>query len=554
MILRGFEVEGFGVFRGFAVRDLPEGLTLLLGPNEAGKSTLLAFLRFMLFGFARGQQQKYPPLAGGRHGGRVTFEDPAGVWTLERLAGQSPRLFAPDGGVLGEDALRERLGGLDAEIFRSVFAFSLVELTNLETLSQEEVRDRLYSAGITGAGRSAASVLAQLRRGLDGYLRQRSKDAVINQLSEDLVGARRELQAALALADHFQDLEGQLRAVEDEVATLAGQAAELALRGRHLERLEQIFVPWNRMRRLEAEALAAEAPRPIADAAAQRIDEAQASLAEAAAEAQRQADRCREAEERLGREQSLANPQLLSVAAPLGALRQECALQRDRVARVARLTHDAAAQEGRCRQIAGDIGAPDGDELPAVGPAELRAVDEALEGLRAAQQSEGQRAADQESLRSAAAAARIAAESAREACAAYDGVPDEAEYQARAALLEAHRDALEALRRRRAGLWAPLLLATGFLVVGVAAAVLRSWTLGILAPLGVAGGLAVLFGPPGREARSAARAVRQTAADLGIERPRDAEAVARDIAALHADLGRVAAAGAVRARARAAEV
>src|SRR5680860_1880794 len=72
MHIDGWHIDGFGVFSGYSRRGLGEGLTVFLGPNEAGKSTLLAFLRWVLVGYPpRGAGDNYPPLHGGEHGGRV---------------------------------------------------------------------------------------------------------------------------------------------------------------------------------------------------------------------------------------------------------------------------------------------------------------------------------------------------------------------------------------------------------------------------------------------------------------------------------------------------
>ena len=50
MRIRGWSIEGFGRLANFSVVGLPDGLTVLHGANEAGKSTLLEFLRCILFG------------------------------------------------------------------------------------------------------------------------------------------------------------------------------------------------------------------------------------------------------------------------------------------------------------------------------------------------------------------------------------------------------------------------------------------------------------------------------------------------------------------------
>ena len=71
MRIDGWQIEGFGIFRDREIRGLSPKLTVFLGPNEAGKSTLLGFLRAVLFGFPsrRSRMPQYPLLRGGRHGG-----------------------------------------------------------------------------------------------------------------------------------------------------------------------------------------------------------------------------------------------------------------------------------------------------------------------------------------------------------------------------------------------------------------------------------------------------------------------------------------------------
>ena len=71
MRMAEFHIEGFGRFADVSFTDIPAGLSIVLGDNEAGKTTLLAFLRSVLFGLpARRQKNFYPPLQGGRKGGR----------------------------------------------------------------------------------------------------------------------------------------------------------------------------------------------------------------------------------------------------------------------------------------------------------------------------------------------------------------------------------------------------------------------------------------------------------------------------------------------------
>ena len=48
MILRSIELENFGKFRGQTF-ELRRGMNLVIGPNEAGKTTLFRFIRDVLY-------------------------------------------------------------------------------------------------------------------------------------------------------------------------------------------------------------------------------------------------------------------------------------------------------------------------------------------------------------------------------------------------------------------------------------------------------------------------------------------------------------------------
>jgi len=82
-------IEGFGPFASKQVGPFTGSIIVIHGVNEAGKSSLLAFIRMVLFGFPRQKSSDhYPPLAGGQHGGRLTLVDSAGDWYIvERFRG-----------------------------------------------------------------------------------------------------------------------------------------------------------------------------------------------------------------------------------------------------------------------------------------------------------------------------------------------------------------------------------------------------------------------------------------------------------------------------------
>src|SRR5262249_36012559 len=118
MRIDGWRIEGFGIFRDWEMRGLGPGLTVFLGANEAGKSTLLAFLRGVLFGFPgrRSRWPQYPPMNGGRHGGSLVLcRGQEEIW-VERVAGRKNGLRVNGRESNGEE-LQELLGGADENVF-----------------------------------------------------------------------------------------------------------------------------------------------------------------------------------------------------------------------------------------------------------------------------------------------------------------------------------------------------------------------------------------------------------------------------------------------------
>ena len=89
MKIEDLYIEGFGPFASKLVGPFKGSISVIQGDNEAGKSTLLAFIRMVLFGFPRQNSGAYyPPLAGGRHGGRLSLLDDAGHrYSVERFRG-----------------------------------------------------------------------------------------------------------------------------------------------------------------------------------------------------------------------------------------------------------------------------------------------------------------------------------------------------------------------------------------------------------------------------------------------------------------------------------
>ncbi|MDQ4034305.1 MAG: AAA family ATPase [Chloroflexota bacterium] len=188
MRVERLEIGGFGRFADVAW-ELEPGLTVMLGENEAGKTTLLNALRAILFGFesSRDGRAWYPALAGGRRGGRMVLLTAAGErWTVERYGQRggagSLAVRAPTGNQGGQETLDRLLHGADRDLFNSIFAFGLGELQDFSSLGGEGVRGRIYGAAAGLGGTSAVDLERKLRQEQDDLFRPTGRLQPINQL------------------------------------------------------------------------------------------------------------------------------------------------------------------------------------------------------------------------------------------------------------------------------------------------------------------------------------------------------------------------------------
>jgi uncharacterized protein YhaN len=172
MKIRDIQIDGFGVWTGLTVDSLPESMAVFYGPNEAGKTTLMQFLRAMFYGFPPERRQRYlPPVHGGRPGGALRVTGPGGGYEVSRRAtldDQSVQgqvtVSGSDGVVQGAHRLGALLGQIDESIFSNVFAIGIRELQELSSLDDTAAADELYKLS-SGMDRvSLVDIIRQLKQ------------------------------------------------------------------------------------------------------------------------------------------------------------------------------------------------------------------------------------------------------------------------------------------------------------------------------------------------------------------------------------------------------
>ena len=250
MRIREIHIDGFGRFSGVEYGPLEGSVTVFYGPNEAGKSTLLEFVRRVLFGFPRrsGRVNAYPPLAGGRYGGRIAIEDSDGrFYDIRRTTGRSysgqVTLNSESGDPLPEAELTTLLGNHSRDVFEQVFAFTLDELYSDDLLNDANVNSQIYSAGMGVT--SLQEVTNTLDRSRNSLFRSGGSTQEIYSAANSLDAVDSTLREVEDNATRYGQLTSRLQQVESELEELAAQRRRIQSRHNRQVTLQNAWDAWN---------------------------------------------------------------------------------------------------------------------------------------------------------------------------------------------------------------------------------------------------------------------------------------------------------------------
>lgn len=249
MRIAGIYIDGFGIYHNHDVPDIRPGLLVFAGSNESGKSTFLEFIRSMLFGFpaSRAGKNPYPPLRGGRYGGRLLVDMADGQrYTIERDSRQVVTTRA-DGWSSTAEPSELLLGGMDRDTYERVFAVGLDDLRGLGVLSETAVKERLMAAS---AGLGIASVpgaLGWIEASLANILQPRGRRQLLPRALADLRRAEELIDGARGQATEYAECSRRLVELGQAATAAREQQAGIRTQLRRVEQLIDAREPWLRL-------------------------------------------------------------------------------------------------------------------------------------------------------------------------------------------------------------------------------------------------------------------------------------------------------------------
>ena len=245
----------FGCFTDHAI-DLSsgqQGLQVIYGPNEAGKSTALRAVQAALFGFPHRSKDNFlhrQPLVGA-----VLQHSSGDTISLLRRKGKKDTLLNPQTKApFPADRLDPFLAGIDRETFRKIFGIDhsrLIEGGQELVALKGLVGESLFAAGLGGSG--LATALSDLEAEAEELLARKKPSSKIRAARKEYDQAIAEKRQATVPFSKLKKLEKERGEVAAEKQAVVERLRDVRVETNRLERIRQSLGLLSQRRRWQAE-------------------------------------------------------------------------------------------------------------------------------------------------------------------------------------------------------------------------------------------------------------------------------------------------------------
>ncbi|WP_297820296.1 AAA family ATPase [uncultured Lactobacillus sp.] len=217
--------------------DLKPDLDVFFGVNEAGKSTTVAFIKQIIFGFHLKNNKSaffedYFPLSkASPMGGRLYFEDKGQEFILQRTyaSGDSKKGSLKiwlDGQEVPETTFFDKIKNIDGDFYTDSFIFNQEMLTQVTSLNQNELMERIYFLGAAQSNK-----LLKLRKGYtdsaSNLFKKTGRKPVINQLLTKIDNQKKRVEQTNQQFDSYQEFLLQTKDLEDNLKDAQSELEKL---------------------------------------------------------------------------------------------------------------------------------------------------------------------------------------------------------------------------------------------------------------------------------------------------------------------------------------
>jgi len=256
MKIEKLNIYGFGKHENVTI-DFGQGISVVYGLNEAGKTTIQQFILHILFGFPAKNSVllRYEPKSGGKYGGQVHLVDETyGKCIVERIRGKSAgdvTVYFEDGTKGGEEQLNTLLRQYDRASFESIFSFSLLQLQGFEKMDEDELSRTLLASGTTGVD-SLLQLGNRMEKELGDLFKKSGRIPEMNVKMLELRELEIELKVEQEKVGEYAPSIERIREIDNLVTELRGQEADLMQESQKLALMRQLLPLHQKKQALDA--------------------------------------------------------------------------------------------------------------------------------------------------------------------------------------------------------------------------------------------------------------------------------------------------------------
>lgn len=156
MKLKSLEIYGYGQLMSRKIK-FDQSFMQIYGENEAGKSTIQAFIHSILFGFPtkKENEPRLEPRLGNQYGGKLELDFDGQKVEIERVKGRvtgDVKVYLANGKIKDEEWLKQKLNFINKKTYQGIFSFNVLGLQDIhKNLTEEQLQMYLLQAGALGS-------------------------------------------------------------------------------------------------------------------------------------------------------------------------------------------------------------------------------------------------------------------------------------------------------------------------------------------------------------------------------------------------------------------
>ena len=265
MKLIKLKIINFGQFSNFTFDLLNPDVNVFYGTNEAGKSTIVAFIKQILFGFHLASHnspffENYTPLAQvSPMGGYLLFENEKGQrYELERLYahGKGSKLgtltVKCDNQVVPENVFFDQIKNIDGDFYADSFIFNQDMLTKVDQIKQNDLLERIYYLGAADSDK-LITVRDNFAKNADNLFKKRGRKLPVNQLLLQIQEQQSKVSDSENEFSVYKELNSDLKKQEKLQHHEEAKRLDLQRKYDNLEKVEKLVPSYEKLQDLQCQ-------------------------------------------------------------------------------------------------------------------------------------------------------------------------------------------------------------------------------------------------------------------------------------------------------------